>query len=150
MCKKSTSVLGNCQKQIYSTDYILSWKSKGVYNSKLKPLYTTFFHSIKLSSYRIGIKFDKDLLTIKQNNYFRQIVNVYIVYNLDAWPRNPINNFKFKNYLFGATRIVQNSAKETYVFSGYRVTFDCAGSWSFDNDTAGSVISFGVEFIISY
>ena len=37
------------------TDYILSWKSKGVFNSKLKPLYTAFLHSIKLSEYRIGI-----------------------------------------------------------------------------------------------
>ena len=29
-------------------DYVLSWKSNGVYNAKLKPLYTTFLHSIKL------------------------------------------------------------------------------------------------------
>ena len=30
-------------------DYALSWKSNGIYNSKLKPLYTAFLHSIKLS-----------------------------------------------------------------------------------------------------
>ena len=30
------------------TDYVLSSKSKGVYASKLKPLYTAFLHSIKL------------------------------------------------------------------------------------------------------
>ena len=33
------------------TDYVVSWKSKGVFNSTLKPLYTTFLHSIKLSEY---------------------------------------------------------------------------------------------------
>ena len=33
------------------TDYILSWKSHRVYNSKLKPLYTAFLHSIKLFGY---------------------------------------------------------------------------------------------------
>ena len=27
------------------TDYVLSWKSNGAYNSKLKPLYTVFLHS---------------------------------------------------------------------------------------------------------
>ena len=27
-------------KKDKSTDYVLSWKSKGVFNSKLKPLYT--------------------------------------------------------------------------------------------------------------
>ena len=63
-------------------------------------LYTAFLHSIKLSWYRIGIKFDKDPLAVEQNNYLTQIVNVYIVYDLDAWPRNPTNNFKFKNFLF--------------------------------------------------
>ena len=30
-------------------DYVLSWKSNGVYNSKLKSLYTAFLHSVKLS-----------------------------------------------------------------------------------------------------
>ena len=50
-------------------DFDLSWKSKGVYNSKLKPLYTAFLHSIKLFGYRIGIKFDKDPLAVEQNNY---------------------------------------------------------------------------------
>ena len=29
------------------THYILGWKSKGVYNSKLKPLYTAFLHGHK-------------------------------------------------------------------------------------------------------
>ena len=50
-------------------DCILSWKSKRVYNSKYKLLYTAFLHSIKLSRYRIGIKFDKEPLTEEQNNY---------------------------------------------------------------------------------
>ena len=42
------------------------------------------------------IKFDKDL-AVEQNNYLTKIVNVYIVYDLYAWPRNHTNNFKFKN-----------------------------------------------------
>ena len=31
------------------TDYVLSWKSKELHNSKLKALYTAFLHSIKPS-----------------------------------------------------------------------------------------------------
>ena len=73
------------------TDYILSWKSKGLYTSKLKQLYIAFLHSIKLSGYGIGIKLDKDPLVVEQNN----IVNVYIVSDLDAWPKNSTSNFKF-------------------------------------------------------
>ena len=58
------------------TDYVLSWKSKGVYTSKFKPLYTAFLHSIKLFRYRKGIKFDKDALDVEQGNYATNIVNV--------------------------------------------------------------------------
>ena len=67
-------------------------KSDGINNSKLKPLYTAPVHSINLSGYKIGIKRDK-----YQNNYLIKIVNVYIVFELAAWPKNPTNNFKFKN-----------------------------------------------------
>ena len=83
-------------------------------------------HSIKLYGFRIGIKFDKDFLAMEQDNYFIKIVNVYIVYDLDAWSRNPTNNLKFKNCLFGATSIVK----------------------SFHNDTARNV--FGVDNTSSF
>ena len=45
-------------KKDKSTDCVLGWKSKGVFNSKRKPLYTSLFYSIKHSQYRTGIKFD--------------------------------------------------------------------------------------------
>ena len=49
---------------IKGSDYVISWKSKTVFNSKLKPLLTVFFNSIKLSEYKIGMKFDKDPLAV--------------------------------------------------------------------------------------
>ena len=55
----------------------------------------------------MGIKFDKDPSAVEQNNYLTKIENFYIVYDLDAWQKNPANNFKFKNYLFGPTNIVK-------------------------------------------
>ena len=91
------------------------------------------------------IKFDTDPLAVEQNNYLNKIVNVYIVYNLAAWPRNPTNNLKFKNCFFGATNIVKNSDKEKYIYSAYKITFNSTGSWRFDNDFAGNVIIFGVD-----
>ena len=87
-----------------------------------------------------------DTSAIEQNNYFTNIVDVYMAYDLDAWPRNPTNNFKFKNCLFVATNIIKNSDKEKYVFSGYGITVDSGtGSRSFDNDVARNVIIFGVD-----
>ena len=109
-------------------DYVRSWKSKRVYNFKLKLLYTSFFHNIKLFEYRTGMKLDKDSLAVEQSNYLSKYVNVYIDYNLDACPRNPTNNFKFKKCLFGATGIVKNSDKEKCLYSVYGIIFDSSGS----------------------
>ena len=61
------------------TAYVLSWKSKRVFNCRLKPLYTAFMHSIKLSEYRIGIKFDKEILAVEQNNYLSKIFTLPMI-----------------------------------------------------------------------
>ena len=74
-----------------------------------------------------------------------KIVNVYIVFDLDAWPRNATNNFKFKNCLFGATSTVKYSDKEKHVYSGYAIRSASAGSWSFDHDSVRNVIIFGAD-----
>ena len=56
-----------------------------------------------------------------------KIENLYIVYDLDGWPRYPTKNFKFKNCLFGTTSVVKNSDKEKYLYSGYGAKFDSVG-----------------------
>ena len=102
-------------------------------------------HSINLSGYKMGIKFNKDPLTVEQRNYASKIINIYIAYDLDAWPRNPADNFKCNNCLFAATNIVKSSDKKKYVYSIYGIKFDSAGLWSFGNDIARNVIIFGVD-----
>ena len=82
---------------------------------------------------------------MEQNNYLTKIENVYIVQDLDAWPRNPTNNFEFNNCLFGTINAVKDSDKEKCVYSGYLITFGSGGSWSFDNDFARNGIVFGVD-----
>ena len=61
-------------KKYKYADYILRWNSKGVWTSTLKPLYTAFLHSINLSRYKVGIKFDKDPLTAEQSNHTTKIL----------------------------------------------------------------------------
>ena len=93
----------------------------------------------------MGIKLDEDPLAAEQNNYLTKIVNVYILFTLDAWPRISANNFKFINCLFGATCIVKNTDRRKYVYRGYGIIFDRVGLRSFDNDTARYVAIFGVN-----
>ena len=52
-------------KKDQGTRYVLKWKSKGVYTSKLEPLYIAFLHSIKFSGSRMRIKFDKGPLAVE-------------------------------------------------------------------------------------
>ena len=120
-------------------------KSKGVYNSKLKPLYTAFLHSKNLSEYRIEIKFEKDPLAVEENNYTSKVANGYIVCDLDAWPKIPLRNFTINNCLFGAASITKNISKEKYMYGGYGTAFNGKDEWSFDNDTARNVVFFGVD-----
>ena len=85
-------------------------------------------------------KFDKDPLAAEQNKCATRTVNVYILYEFDTCSEVPLNNFKLKNCLFGATNIVKNSDKEKWLYRGYGVTFDGAGSWNFGNDCAKNVV----------
>ena len=72
-------------------------------------------------------------------------MSVYIVYDLRAWPRNLTNNLNFKNCLICVTSLVKISDKEKNVYRGSLMTFESAGSWGFDNDTARNVIIFAVD-----
>ena len=48
----------------------------------------------------------KKCLFISQHWYAR------VIYELDAWPKIPVDHFKLKNFLYGATDIMKNSDKE--------------------------------------
>ena len=73
------------------------------------------------------------------------ILNLYIVYELNTWPRNPTNNFILKNCLFGTVKLTRNADKSEFTYNGQGLAFDGEDFWSFDNDTARKVIIFGVD-----
>ena len=133
------------KKKNLSTEYIISWRSKGVCNSRLDALNSDFLPNIKKINEKIVIQFNNIPLFIEQNNYTSKTVNVYIVYDFDNWQKHPLRNFALKNCFFGANNIVKNNVKEKYVYSGYRIAFDGKGSWSFNDDFARSLTIFGVD-----
>ena len=95
------------------------------------------------------IKFDKNPLTVEQNNYLSKIVNVYIVYDLDAWPKIPLRNITLKNCLFAVTNIVKHTDKRMYVYSGWGIAFDGKDEWSFGNEHPRNVIVNHLRLIAS-
>ena len=78
-----------------------------------------------------------------------KIVNVYIVYELEFWPKILFRHFTLRNCLFRATNIVKNSDEEKYVYSGFGKTLDGKGEWSFGNGYARNIIIFGVDNSLS-
>ena len=54
------------------TEYVISWKSKGMYNSKLIALHGTFLPNVKYFRNKIGIQFNSTPLVIEQKNYIKR------------------------------------------------------------------------------
>ena len=73
------------------------------------------------------------------------ILNLYILYKLNTWPRNPINHLTLKNFLFGTVKFVRNAIKSKFTYNGRGIAFNGEGSWRFGNDFARNVIIFGVD-----
>ena len=61
---------------------------------------------------------------------YGHIVNVYIVYELDASSSND-NDPPLKNCLFGSVTLIKNKDIEKYGYSGYEIRFDRRGRFSF-------------------
>ena len=61
------------------TGYIIIWRSKGVYNTKLIPIKNDYFPNIKYFEHKIEIRFNYTPLIVEQNSYTTKTVNVYIV-----------------------------------------------------------------------
>ena len=55
-------------KEDKSTEYVISWKSKGLCISKFNLLYTLFWYSIKLSGSRIRIQLGNSVLFAEKNS----------------------------------------------------------------------------------
>ena len=75
------------------------------------------------------------------------IVNIYIVYRLDAIRSTRNTDYTIQNALFGAVKITKNisdSSKNKY--AGYGICFDEGGTFSKENINNGrNVLIFGVD-----
>ena len=78
-------------------------------------------------------------------NHPKNVVNIYIVYELDAAGSN-INGPTLKNCLFGAVTLTKNTDIDKYGYSGYGIGFDRKSSFSFPGGGFGqNVLIFGVD-----
>ena len=136
-------------KMIPNTDYISSWKSKGLSRESFKAI-STSVNSLALALNYYGtktkVKFTKSCLKQSKISYTHgKVVNIYIVYKLGA-SSSHINDPALKNCLFGAVTLTKNADIDRYGYSGYGIGFDRKGSFSLPGSGYGqNVLIFGVD-----
>ena len=138
---------------IANTDYISSWKSKGLSAESIKPP-TTSDNSLNpaLNYYgtKTRVKFTGSCLKQSKISYNdRKVVNICIVYKLESFSSH-IDDPTLKNCLFGAVTLTKNPDIDKYGYSGYGVRFDRRGSFSLPGGGYGqNVLIFGVDMSFS-
>ena len=136
-------------KVITNTDYVSSWKSKGLSSESIKPP-TTSDNSLTpaLNYYgtKTRVKFTGSCLKQPKISYAHgKVVNIYIVYELGASSCR-INNPTLKLCLFCAVTLTKNADIDQYGYSGYGIGFDRTSSFSFPGTRFGqNVLIFGVD-----
>ena len=136
-------------KVITNTDYVSSWKSKGLSAESIKPP-TTSDNSLtpELNYYgtKTRVKFNGSCLQQSKISYTHStIVNIYIVYELGASGSHS-NDTTLKNCLFGAVTLTKNADIDNYKYSGYGTGFDRRSRFSFPNGGYGqNILIFEVD-----
>ena len=143
-------------KIINVTNYILSWKSKGLSDETIKSPTTSDNSLAPTINYCYNT--DKTRVTfagscLKQSNKLtythRTIVNIYIVYELGV-SGSKNSDPTLKNCLFGAVTLTKNTDIDKDEYSGYGVGFDRRSSFSFTGGGFGqNVLVFGVDMSFS-
>ena len=140
-------------KMITHTDYILSWKSKGLSAESIKPPTTSDNNlnpALKYYGTKTKVKFTGRCLKQSKISYnLGKVANIYIVYELGA-SSSHINDPTLKNCLFSAVTLHKNADIDKYLYFGYDIGFDRRGSFSFPDGGYGqNVLIFGVDMSFS-
>ena len=125
---------------IASTDYVSSWKSKGLSAETIKPPFTSDNSLTTAVSYydtKTRVKFTGNCLKQPKISYTHgTIVNIYIVYELGASSSHS-NEPTLKHCLVGAVTFTKNVDIDKYGYSGYGIGFDRRSSFSFPGGGLG-------------
>ena len=96
---------------------------------------------------KVILKFNNSVLVQKMFSslYINFILNLYIVYKLNTWPRNTTNNLTLNIFLFDTAKLTRNADKNKFTCNGQGIAFDGKRYCRFNNDTARNVTLFGVD-----
>ena len=129
---------------IANTDYVSSWKSKGLSAETIKPPAASDNSLTPALSYygtKTRVRYTGSCFKQSTISYdHRPIVNIYIAY-IDP---------TLKTCMFGAVTLTKNDDIEKYGYSSYGIGFDRRSSFSFSGSRFDeNVLIFGAEMNLS-
>ena len=130
---------------ITNSNYISSWKSKGLSAESIKPSKTSgksLTPELNYYGYKLRVKFTGSCLKQRKNSYtYEKVVNIYIVYDVGASTSHD-NDPTLNNCLFGAVTLTKNAVIDKHKYSGYGIGFDRRSSFSFPSGGFGQMYKF--------
>ena len=131
-----------------NTEYVSSWKSKGLSAESIKPPTTSdnsFTPKLNYHGTKKRVKFTGSSLKQSKISYtYRKVANIYIVYEFGASTSHN-DDPTLENCLSGAVTLTKNTDIDKNGYSGYGIGFDKRSSFSFPRGVFGqNVIIFGV------
>ena len=140
-------------KVITNTDYVSSWKPKGLSDKSIKPPPTSDNSLTPALSYygtKTRVKFTGRCLKQYKIPYTHgKVVNIYIVYELRASSSHN-DDPTLKNCLFRAVTLTKNADYDKYGYSGYGIGFDRRSSFLFPGGGINqNVLIFGEDMSFS-
>ena len=136
-------------KTVTNSNYISSWKSKGLSAESIKSPTTSdnsLTPALSYYDYNIKVKFTGSCLKQSKITYtHKKVVNIYIVYELIASSSHS-NDPTLKNCLFGAVTLTKNADIDKYEYLGYGIGFDRRSSFSLPGGGFGqNLLIFGED-----
>ena len=122
-------------KVIANTDYVSTWKSKGLSAKSIKPPNTSdnsLTAALNYYGIKTRVKFNGSCLQQPKPSYTHgTIVNIYIVYEVSASSSHS-DDPTLENCLFGAVTFTKNADDiDNYGCSGYGYSFDLIENQAF-------------------
>ena len=132
-------------KFVTNSQNISSWRSKGLSDEEIKVV-NGLYPSVNYVNEKLRLKFEGSCLAQTKVTYtHKNIVNIYIVYEIGATTRNSYDP-KLINGLFGAVTLLKNSDINKFGYTGYGIGFDRGTTFSFPSGGFGhNVLIFGVS-----
>ena len=140
-------------KVITNTDYVSSWKSKGLSAESIKPPTTSNNSLTPVLNYygtKTRVKLTESCLKQPKTSYTHvKVVNINIVYEIGASSSHK-NDLTLKNCLFGPVTLTKNADIDKYGYSGYGIGFGRRSNFLFPGGGFGqNVLIFGVNMSFS-